>query len=684
MAEVNNSEVVESSTTTTSSTTKVIRRVRRTSRSRSPSPSRGRSRSPSRRKSLNRSPSPHRYNTRTNVGTPPPVEETDSVKSSGCCVSTYLSCVCSTLSTIKRKYQSLVLELVKCSLYITLAYIALTMCSFGKCDIRYPTVPKLNILYNEKVFVECAAWFVISAVIFSLPLGQVVTGVPTDRGTLSYLCNSGPALLLTLALSFGAQHYDPSLLDPAGKEVQFLFSTLVVVLITAVCVQWQFASFGTIYNVVAGAALTYLIEQRFHLTSLPPCCFSGTVLMFGVSLNTYALIRTLFRGPSNCASTCASRGLLILVVTWSLFHSHFPRPEKACLLNTAALMSSLAIIVTLTFFIYRHRECAKASAIMILLTGVTTGVLVQQNYLAIPSTLPALSIWYCVNVGSVLDALFVLVRGDYKTNFLGFKPVDFVRKVFEGKHDPRYNVLLFTSSTLDLKFFCIRLGHMCPTVFCVIKGVELYKAGTYPCILSTVLAMTFFYSLTKLVRLEKAITSSSDVVERRCSVGFMIWSLCVQPNLTLFPLKYMLSAPADSLHTTCNYHMCLMVATFLFGLVVHSFSTLQGHYLLIGETHWMTRSLTTLAANGGEQIPVSGLWRFMRYPFITGDIMATASIALFCGCEAPLLYLPLTVLVVLSLLTVRSYNKISPAFYGVRAWNSYQQMVKFNIIPGVY
>ena len=64
----------------------------------------------------------------------------------------------------------------------------------------------------------------------------------------------------------------------------------------------------------------------------------------------------------------------------------------------------------------------EASAIMILLTGVTTGVLVQQNYLTIPSTLPALSILYCVNVGSVLDALFVLVRGDYKTNFLGFKP----------------------------------------------------------------------------------------------------------------------------------------------------------------------------------------------------------------------------------------------------------------------
>ena len=55
-------------------------------------------------------------------------------------------------------------------------------------------------------------------------------------------------MLLTLALSFGAQHYDPSLLDPAGKELQFLFSTIVVVLITAVCVQWQFAGFGTIYN----------------------------------------------------------------------------------------------------------------------------------------------------------------------------------------------------------------------------------------------------------------------------------------------------------------------------------------------------------------------------------------------------------------------------------------------------
>ena len=58
----------------------------------------------------------------------------------------------------------------------------------------------------------------------------------------------GPALLLTLALSFGAQKYDPSLLEPAGKELQFLFSTILVVMLIAVCIQWQFASFGTIYN----------------------------------------------------------------------------------------------------------------------------------------------------------------------------------------------------------------------------------------------------------------------------------------------------------------------------------------------------------------------------------------------------------------------------------------------------
>ena len=59
---------------------------------------------------------------------------------------------------------------------------------------------------------------------------------------------------------------------------------------------------------------------------------------------------------------------------------------------------------------------------MILLTGVTTGILIKQNYLTVPKTVPVLSIWYCVNVGSTLDAIFVLVRGDCKTNFLGFKP----------------------------------------------------------------------------------------------------------------------------------------------------------------------------------------------------------------------------------------------------------------------
>ena len=64
---------------------KITRRIRRTSRSRSPSPSRGRSRSrsPSRRKSLNRSPSPHRYNTRTNMNSEVSTEETESTTTSG-------------------------------------------------------------------------------------------------------------------------------------------------------------------------------------------------------------------------------------------------------------------------------------------------------------------------------------------------------------------------------------------------------------------------------------------------------------------------------------------------------------------------------------------------------------------------------------------------------------------------
>ncbi|XP_063684481.1 uncharacterized protein LOC134818766 [Bolinopsis microptera] len=167
-------EVVESSTTTTTSTTKVTRRIRRTSRSRSPSPSRGRSsrsRSPSRRKALNRSPSPHRYNTRINSQVSAE-EQTETTPTSGCSLTSSLSCVSSAVSHIIRKYKSITVDLIKCSLYITLAYIALTMCSFGKCDIRYPTVPSLSVIYNEKIFLECLAGFVVCVLAFSVTLGQ--------------------------------------------------------------------------------------------------------------------------------------------------------------------------------------------------------------------------------------------------------------------------------------------------------------------------------------------------------------------------------------------------------------------------------------------------------------------------------------------------------------------------------
>ena len=56
------------------------------------------------------------------------------------------------------------------------------------------------------------------------------------------------ALLFTLALNFGVYKYDPSLLDSSGKELPFMFSTLLIIVIAAICIQWQFACFGTIYN----------------------------------------------------------------------------------------------------------------------------------------------------------------------------------------------------------------------------------------------------------------------------------------------------------------------------------------------------------------------------------------------------------------------------------------------------
>ena len=45
----------------------------------------------------------------------------------------------------------------------------------------------------------------------------------------------------------------------------------------------------------------------------------------------------------------------------------------------------------------------------------------------------------------------------------------------------------------------------------------------------------------------------------------------------------------------------------------------------------MLGCLTTLAANGDEKIPVSGLWKFVRYPFISGTLVLTAAMVLVTG-----------------------------------------------------
>ena len=134
----------------------------------------------------------------------------------------------------------------------------------------------------------------------------------------------------------------------------------------------------------------------------------------------------------------------------------------------------------------------------------------------------------------------------------------------------------------------------------MISGVERYEAGTLSCPVTTVLAMTLLYSSTKLICLEKAITSQSgtfpflkqlrkhflvlfnikepiivfsntlenislcftishktcvgmkmlttsslEIVEQRCSVGLMLWSLCAQPFMALMPLSYVLGMPGE-------------------------------------------------------------------------------------------------------------------------------------------
>ena len=76
------------------------------------------------------------------------------------------------------------------------------------------------------------------------------TGIRKSSCSSYYSSSSSgrAALLLTLALNFGVYKYDPSLLDSSGKELPFMFSTLLIIVIAAICIQWQFACFGTIYN----------------------------------------------------------------------------------------------------------------------------------------------------------------------------------------------------------------------------------------------------------------------------------------------------------------------------------------------------------------------------------------------------------------------------------------------------
>ena len=54
---------------------------------------------------------------------------------------------------------------------------------------------------------------------------------------------------------------------------------------------------------------------------------------------------------------------------------------------------------------------------MLLVVAILTGLLVQKKKLVMPTEYN--SIWYTFNIGCALDALFVLARGNWETNFAG-------------------------------------------------------------------------------------------------------------------------------------------------------------------------------------------------------------------------------------------------------------------------
>ena len=69
-----------------------------------------------------------------------------------------------------------------------------------------------------------------------------------------------------------------------------------------------------------------------------------------------------------------------------------------------------------------HNYPLEASALLVLSLALVTGMLIHQEYLVVPSEFPLLSLWFVFNIGSALDATFVISRMSWKTNFFGVKP----------------------------------------------------------------------------------------------------------------------------------------------------------------------------------------------------------------------------------------------------------------------
>lgn len=618
---------------------------------------------------MNRSPSPHRYNTRNSAVTSE--EELAAAPTGckiGCCIMAHLTLLKSLLCTLL----CLSKDMAQCAVYVVIAYVGLTMC--GKsCDIAIPLVPSCSLLFKESAVLHTLAVLVCLAGAFAVPFGEVVKGIPTDRGTLEYLANAPFAVTLLAGVIFGQFYYDPNSVNADGTDLQCLASSILLIVVAAVVMAWKGRSLGIYCNTVALLAVFYLVDRRFNVTGAPLFYALSAVILVTAVCSSLTLAKAFVdESVSDCMVVQASRGLLVLSLSWYIAYTKQIYSFSTEGLQSFAVFSVLTAAVKLGMWGLR-KECCKKSCIALITTCIAlAGVLIQQKLIVVPKSFTP--VWLVWNVWAVVMYAAVIVYARSVNILNSFAPLGFVRQVLDGDWDPRVR-------SFDLKFFCIRAGLLQAIVRCASIALTAHSNDKLQCNLTTLVAMTLLYALTKLVYMEKSLTSLPEIVEKKCSLSFMLWSLVVSPVLLTMPVRYAAATPIVS---KCCWLQCGITLAFVVGLVVYALTTIQGHYLLLGEKHYTTKNLTTLQANGDEEIPIGGMWRVLKYPFLTGEIMVVACLSLSTGFEGILVYMPLLIVLVNSIVLVRSYNKIAPSFYGVRVWKDYEQMVPANIIPLFY